>query len=141
MTTDEATATIVLDAMTIAGESFDRLADAWNRADGAGFGEHFADDVDFVDIRGAHHRGASAIGAGHQAILGTIYAASTVVYRVEVARMLAPGLLVAVVAATLDVPSGPMAGVNRSRITAVLSREPDRWAITAFQNTLVQEWT
>ena len=49
------------------------LETTWNRADGAAFGEAFADDSDFVDIRGVHHVGRAAIAAGHQTILDSIY--------------------------------------------------------------------
>jgi uncharacterized protein (TIGR02246 family) len=139
MSGEHTSTTTTVDAGAIAGDAFRELGEAWNRADGAAFGELFADDADFVDIRGAHHHGAIAIGAGHQAILDTIYAGSSVAYRVEVARTIRPGCVLALVAATLDAPGGPLRGVNRSRITAVLTDEHDRWTIAAFQNTLVQD--
>ena len=34
-----------------------RLGRAWNEGDARAFGEPFAPDADFVDIRGEHHRG------------------------------------------------------------------------------------
>jgi hypothetical protein len=39
--------------------------------------------------------------------------------------------------ATLDCPTGPMAGVNHARFTAVLVRGSDAWEATTFHNTLV----
>ena len=114
----------------------DRLGQAWNAADGQAFGALFAEDADFVDIRGDHHVGRPAIAHGHDAILGSIYAGSTVVYEVEDVRTVAPATAVAVLGATLESPSGPLAGTNRSRITAVLTRDGDDWAIAAFHNTL-----
>jgi uncharacterized protein (TIGR02246 family) len=123
---------------TVADAVFAGLEAAWNTADGAAFGAAFAAETDFVDIRGEHHRGGpDAMGAGHQAIFDTIYAGSTVAYRVDVAREAAPGVLVAVATSTLDAPGGPLAGVHHSRVTAVLRGAGDRWEITAFQNTLV----
>ena len=125
------------DPSTVASAMFEHLAAAWNRADGAAFGEVFAAETDFVNIRGEHHRGDSrVIGAAHQALFDSIYAGSVLHYRVDVARPLEAGIL-AVVSATLDAPTGPIAGTNRSRITAVLTRESDRWVISAFHNTLV----
>ena len=115
-----------------------RLAKAWNAADGHDFGAAFTDDADFVDIRGDHHEGRHAISAGHQAIFDTIYKGSTVDYRVESVRPVADGLAVAVMGATLVAPAGPLAGTNRSRLTAVLAEQADgRWLVAAFHNTLL----
>jgi uncharacterized protein (TIGR02246 family) len=125
---------------TIAAEKFERLEQAWNRADGAAFGDAFADETDFVNIRGEHHRGDGAlIGRAHQGIFDSIYAGSRVRLRVDIAREIAPGTILAVVSSTLDVPSGPMRGVNNARITAVITEQDDGWAIEAFHNTLVRE--
>ena len=81
----------------IAAGLFEELELAWNRADGAAFGHPFADDADFVDIRGDHHTGIEAIGHGHQAIFDSIYAGSTVQYEIDAAREVAPGCILAVV--------------------------------------------
>ena len=117
--------------------TFEELQRAWNHGDGAQFGEPFADDADFVDIRGTRHRGKGAIAGGHQAIFDTIYRGSTVRYAVVDQAALAEGCLLGVVEATLDVPGGPLAGVNRSTITAVMTRTDAGWKIRAFHNTLV----
>ena len=54
------------------------------------------------------------------------------------AREIAPGCIVAVVTSTLDAPTGPLQGVNQSRITVVITASRSgRWSIIAFQNTLV----
>ncbi len=117
--------------------AFEELARAWNRGDGAGFGGAFAEDADFVDIRGARHRGRGAIAGGHQAILDPIYRGSTVRYGVVDHAVLAAGCLLGTVEATLDAPDGPLAGVSRSTITAVMTRSDAGWKIRAFHNTLV----
>ena len=88
----------------------------------------------------AHLRGDGAfIGRGHQVLFDAIYAGSKVRYRVDVAREVSPGCIVAVVAATLDAPGGPLQGINEARITVAIIEHEGRWSITAFQNTLV-EW-
>ena len=126
------------DPTAIATGLFAQLETAWNAGDGAAFGRPFADVTDFVDIRGAHHHGDGvAMGRGHQHIFDTIYKGSTVSYQVTSAREVVPGCIVATASASLDAPSGPLLGTNESRITAVVVREGDRWAITAFHNTLV----
>jgi uncharacterized protein (TIGR02246 family) len=125
---------------TIAAEKFEQLEQAWNRADGAAFGQAFASETDFVNIRGEHHRGDGAlIGRAHQGIFDSIYAGSSVRLRVDIAREIGPGTILAVVSSTLDVPGGPMRGVNNARISAVITEQDEGWAIEAFHNTLVRD--
>ena len=126
----------ITESTTIAASLFEQLERAWNDGDGHVFGVPFTDESDFVDIRGGHHRGVEAIAGGHEAILSSIYAGSSVRYEVDLAREVAPGAIVAVATSTLDAPSGPLQGVNHSRITAVIVEEDGDWKITAFQNTL-----
>ena len=132
-----ATIDATTDATTVATALVVHLEQAWNGADGACFAAVFTEDSDFVDIRGVHHVGRAAIAGGHQAIFDSIYAGSTVSYEVEVARALSPGVVLAVASATLDAPSGPLQGVNHSRITVVMTESAERWVISAFHNTLV----
>lgn len=58
-------------------------------------------------------------------------------YEVDVAQVVAPGCIIAVVTSTLDAPTGPLQGVNQSRITVVFTEQDGHWPIVAFQNTLV----
>ena len=108
------------DPTTIATTILERAERAWNDADGAAFGALFADESDFVNVRGEHHRGADNIGHGHQAIFDTIYAGSNVRYRLAVARPVA-GVILAVANATLDVPTGPLQGIHNARMTMVIA--------------------
>ena len=126
------------DPTTIATTILQQLEGAWNDADGAAFGAPFADESDFVNVRGEHHRGADNIARGHQGIFDTIYAGSTVRYRLELARPVAGGIL-AVANATLDAPSGPLQGIHNSRMTMVIAEQGDDWRVAAFHNTLVAE--
>lgn len=116
-----------------------RLECAWNCADGIAFGEPFSRSADFVAIRGDLHTGRDAIAAGHQEILGTIYAGSRIRYQVLQARKLDDRVILAHVRAALSAPHGPLAGEHASTITAVLLKQDDGWEITAFHNTLVSE--
>lgn len=127
------------DPATIAASLFQQAEQAWNDADGAAFGALFTEESDFVNIRGEHHRGSVAIARGHQAIFDTIYAGSRVRYEPELARSVAPGTIVALAAATLEVPAGPLQGVRGARMTVVITEQGGRWLITAFHNTLVAE--
>jgi uncharacterized protein (TIGR02246 family) len=126
------------DPATIATTVIEHLERAWNAGDGAAFGAEFADETDFVNVRGEHHRGdGDLIGRAHQGLFDSIYAGSRVSYGLELARPLAPGLALAVVNATLEAPHGPMAGTHDARITLVIAEDDDRWAVTSFHNTLV----
>jgi uncharacterized protein (TIGR02246 family) len=113
------------------------LERAWNAADGAGFARPFAEDADFVNIRGDHFRTREVIGKGHQAIFDTIYKGSVVRYQATDVRAIAPGVLVAHAKATLTAPTGPLAGEHGSLFTIVLVQHDNDWRIAAFHNTLV----
>ena len=70
------------DAQRIVSDLVGTLEKAWNAGDGAGFGRPFAEDADFVNIRGEHFRTREVIAKGHQGIFDTIYAGSVVRYQV-----------------------------------------------------------
>ena len=127
-----------LDPRAPAQSFFGAIEAAWNLADGERYGAQFADVMDFVNIRGEHHTGnGTYIGAAHQGIFDTIYRGSTVRYVVDEARLVAPGVVVAVATSTLDAPSGPLQGTHNSKMTVVLVEEGGSWKATAFHNTLV----
>lgn len=113
-----------------------QLEAAWNALDGAAFAAPFAEDADFVNVRGEHLRGRPAIAAGHAGIFRTIYAGSSNRYSVEQVRLLRPELALVHVHALLDVPQGPLAGPHGGRFSMVLTRESGGWEIAAFHNTL-----
>src|SRR4051812_47040141 len=122
-----------MDPRTNAETAVKHLEDAWNAADGAAFAARFAPDADFVNIRGDMHSGQEAIAAGHQHIFDTIYAGSTVRYRVRQARPLDADVVLAQIDATLNAPSGPLAGETTALASIVLVGE----RIASFHNTVV----
>ena len=113
------------------------LEKAWNAADGAGFARPFADDADFVNIRGDHFRTREVIAKGHQVIFDTMYKGSVVRYHVTDMRAVTPEVLVAHVKSRLTAPTGPLAGEHGSLFTLVLVQRDNDWRIAAFHNTLV----
>ena len=131
--------TSTLQPTEIASSLLERLEQAWNAADGAAFAAPFTEESEFVDIRGGHHRGRDVIAAGHQGIFDSIYAGSVVRFRVDLAREVAPGAILAIGSSTLDAPTGPLKGVNHARNTTVIVERDGEWQITAFQNTLVAQ--
>ncbi len=114
------------------------LTEAWNAADGVAFGTVFAEDADFVNIRGGHFTGRETISKAHQEIFGSIYRGSRIVFTLSKTRQLADGLIIAILAAHLQCPNGPLAGEHDAVVTAVLRREPSGWQIVSFHNTLKQ---
>lgn len=127
------------DGQRIVSEIVAELEEAWNAGDGERFARRFTEDADFVNIRGDHFRTRAVIAQGHQAIFDSIYKGSVLRYEATGARVLAPAVLLGVVRATLNAPSGPLAGVHNSRATLVLVERQGTWHITAFHNTLVAQ--
>ncbi len=129
---------MTIDPARIAADFYDTIQKAWNAGDGAGFGAAFGEQTVFVDIRGVgHHGGPDDIGRDHQEIFDTIYRGSTIRYEPESARAIGEGVVLANGRATLDAPSGPLAGVHHAVSTVVLVPEQDGWRAIAFHNTLV----
>ena len=121
-----------------ATEFFANLEAAWNAGDGRRFGAEFAEVTDFVNIRGEHLHGDSAlIAAGHQGIFDTIYRGSTNSLHVDRVREIAPGVILVHATSTLDAPTGPLAGTHQAKMSALLVEHEGTWKATAFHNTLV----
>jgi uncharacterized protein (TIGR02246 family) len=114
------------------------LMNCWNAADGNGFAAPFADDADFVNIHGLYGKGKPAIAEAHEMILHSIYAGSTLDYRVKQARKIASDVVLVHLNARLKIPRGPLAGEIRAMPSAVLRREDGEWKIVSFHNTAVQ---
>ena len=129
----------MVDERTIVDGLVQSLEKAWNAGDGAGFGDVFTEDADFVAIRGDLHHGRAAVAAGHQAILDTIYRGSTISYRTTDVRSLPEGVVIAHVRSTLEAPTGPLAGAHDAVATLVVVDDGGEWRIAAFHNTLVVE--
>ena len=130
---------MITDPRTVARDFYAHIEKAWNAADGAAFGEPFAADASFVDIRGQAHDGATAIAAGHQGIFDTVYRGSTVQYDLDMARNITDSVVLTRANATLAVPGGPLAGTFHSLLTAVLQQTGEGWVAVAFHNTLVSD--
>jgi uncharacterized protein (TIGR02246 family) len=121
----------------IAADALARLETAWNAGDGSGYAAPFAEDCDFVDIRGEHHHGRLAVSGGHQAIFDSLYRGSRIRYTLESARPIRQGVILAPGAAILNAPSGPLAGEHSSTLSLLLLESDRTWQIASFHNTLV----
>ena len=114
----------------------DQLEAAWNAGDGDAFGAPFAENADFVNIRGEYISGRRAIAAGHAAIFASIYSGSTNRYTILSSRQLSSEIGLVHVRTELQVPHGPLAGKHSSLFSMVLRRTAGSWEIVAFHNTL-----
>jgi uncharacterized protein (TIGR02246 family) len=112
-----------------------RLAAAWNAGDAAAYAALHASDADSVNVRAQHLTGRAAIAAAHDSIFRSFYAGSTVRLVVQALRFLVPDVALLHVAATLDVPHGPLTGRHEDLISAVCTRSAAGWEIAAFHNT------
>jgi uncharacterized protein (TIGR02246 family) len=113
------------------------LEQAWNARDGEAFARRFAEDADFVNIRGEHFRTRPTIAAGHQAIFDSIYQGSVLRCEPAGVRPLSSSVLVGRIRGRLRVPSGPLAGEHNALATLVLVDDGDGWRIAVFHNTVV----
>src|SRR5262245_14693652 len=126
-----------VDYRRIVSDIVTELEHAWNAADGARYARPFAEDADFVNVRGEHIRTRDAIAKGHQVIFDTFYKGSVVRCEVIAVRPIAPGVLLAHAKSALKVAAGPLAGEHRGLFSLVLVQDQDDWRITAFHNTLI----
>lgn len=121
----------------IARELVKQLEDGWNAADGEAFAKPFAEDADYVAVRGDYHRSREAIAKGHQGIFNSIYKGSRVSYELLRARALTDDVILAHARSDLSAPSGPLAGDHSALSTLVLVRKDGGWQIAGFHNTLI----
>ena len=109
---------------------------AWNRADGDGLSDSFADDADFVDIRGVHHVGRAGHRRRPPAIFDTIYAGQHRPLRARVGPRDHAGRVVAVVRRPSRLRAARCRGINHARFTLTIAEGDEGWPIDAFHNTL-----
>ena len=114
------------------------LQDAWNTGDAAAYAAVFAIDADFVTVAGAHARGRQVIADNHERIFATIYKGSRASMQVEQLRSIGE-LALLHIAATLEVPAGPLAGTMKALMTTVVDDRSGQPAIVALQNTIVRD--
>ena len=116
-----------------------RLEQAWNAADGDAWAAEFAEDADFITVRGEYFRTRTTIAEGHDHIFTTFYKGSTNRIALIRARAIRDDVILAHTSAELTVPAGPMAGTHRAVQSLLLIRTDGAWRITSFHNTFTSE--
>ncbi|SDH01037.1 conserved hypothetical protein [Lentzea fradiae] len=111
---------------------FARLADAWERGDGAAYGECFTDDASYVSWVGTVYRGGGDIGRSHQVLFDT-YLKGTKLLTGGTTDVRFYGDDTAVLTSRGDVGKKPGKASKVQTFTFV--RRNGAWKIAAFQNT------
>jgi uncharacterized protein (TIGR02246 family) len=114
------------------------FADAWNRHDMEAFSALFAEDADFVNVRGARWIGRRAIREAHAASHATVFKESRLAMAETTVRF--PGADVAVARTVWKLightsRDGQPAAERTGILTNVLARRDGRWEIVVSQNT------
>jgi uncharacterized protein (TIGR02246 family) len=119
-----------------AGEFAASLAAAWNRHDMTAFASLFHDDAAFVNVAGTCMRGREEIERVHAAAHAGPFRSSTLSAKLQDARALGPGVVLAHVSTERGDDRAP--GQARGTLmTLVLERRDTNWKITAIHNTNV----
>jgi uncharacterized protein (TIGR02246 family) len=111
---------------------FAKLAEAWNRGDGAAYGECFTDDATYVAWFGTLYRTGSDIGRSHQVLFDTFLKDTKMTIEGDV-DVRFYGEDTAVLTTRGDVGKKP--GKSAKVQTFTLVRQNGAWKIAAFQNT------
>ena len=122
-------------AWAVACDIADQLEHSWNSADAAGYVEPFADDVDYITIRGRHLTGRAAIRAETAATLAALGRPSSIGLRVTTVRCLAPSVITAQIESVLDATSGAGAGDGPTVATLVVVDTTAGWVVVTVHTT------
>ncbi|TMR89243.1 SgcJ/EcaC family oxidoreductase [Nonomuraea basaltis] len=106
--------------------------DAWNRGDGAAYGELFTDDATDVTYVGTVYHGGPEIGRAHQALFDSFLKDSQLA--IEIVDIRFYGTDTAVVVTRGDVHKGKPKKLGKLA-TYTLVRHGGRWRIAAVQKT------
>ncbi|MDT8911321.1 SgcJ/EcaC family oxidoreductase [Amycolatopsis sp. PS_44_ISF1] len=104
------------------------MARGWAEGDASLFASVFAEDVDFVTVRGEALSGREAVEAGHARLFVTAYRDTTLSATVVLIRPLAPGLSLVHATSTIT-----PAGVTTHAQAVVQDR-----SILAFHNMITE---
>src|SRR5919107_941540 len=116
-------------------ESVKQMETGWNTKSGALFAKPFAEDADYVVIKGNYLKGRAAIESGHQRIFDTIYKDTNLTLTVKQIRFLRADVAVVHVEGHRTGPTKEL--ISEAILTLIMTREKQGWVIAAFQNTAV----
>ncbi|WP_328677534.1 SgcJ/EcaC family oxidoreductase [Streptomyces sp. NBC_00322] len=106
---------------------------AWNRGDGAAYGEQFTGDATDVTFAGTVYHGGQDIGRAHQALFDSFLKGTRLT--VEIIDIRLYGSDTAVVVTRGDVHKGRPKKLGKLATYTVVRGEDGRWRIAAVQKT------
>ena len=106
------------------------MVKGWANADAAVFASAFAEDVEFVTVRGEELFGRDAVEAVHESLFGTVYRDTRLTAEPGLIRPLADGLFLVHATSTVTPP-----GIG-THAQAIVARREGAWSIIAFHNMI-----
>ncbi|HEY4570228.1 MAG TPA: SgcJ/EcaC family oxidoreductase [Kribbella sp.] len=113
--------------------TLERLAAAWNRGDGAAYGQEFTTDASYVTYVGTVYRGRDDLAAGHAALFGK-FLKDTQMFT-EVVELRTYGERTAVVVTRGDVGKKRPRRLTKVQTFTLVLGDDGQWRVAAFQNT------
>ncbi|MFE4545921.1 SgcJ/EcaC family oxidoreductase [Streptomyces sp. NPDC056785] len=107
------------------------MAEGWRLGDAEAFGAVFAEDVDFVTVRGEELRGRAAVVAGHARLFAGPFKGTRLIPEIRMVRSVGAGLTL-VHAVTVIEPGGPA-----THAQALVADDGSGRRIVAFHNMTV----
>ena len=111
-------------------ELWRRMEKGWADGDGEAFASVFAQDVDFVTVRGEELFGRKAVALGHGQLFAGPYRNSTLTAEISLIRPLSDGISVVHVTSSIA-----PAGITTHAQAVVVQRDGE-WEIAAFHNMI-----
>lgn len=112
-----------------------RMVEAWNRHDGAGFAAPFSDNADFIAFEGTHLKGRAQIREFHQHLFDGELKGTRLEGGVSFVRFLGPALAVMHSWATTTLPGQTNASPSRDSLQLfVLVKRGDEWICESMLN-------
>lgn len=109
-----------------------QMEQGWAAGSGDGFARPFAEDADFVSVRGESVHGRAPIARRHQRLLATVYAGSTLSAEVGYVRYLRADLALVHAVSTVTSPGGSQPFFAHAQ--AITEQRRGSWQIIAFHN-------
>ncbi|MFS8103208.1 SgcJ/EcaC family oxidoreductase [Lentzea alba] len=111
-------------------ELWRRMEQGWANGDGEAFASAFAQDVDFVTVRGAELFGRRAVALGHGQLFAGPYQDTKLTAEISLIRPLADGISLVHVTSSI----APVGITTHAQ--AVVVRRAGVWEIAAFHNMI-----
>ena len=120
----------------------DHFTHAWNRCEGKGSADYYAEDADFVNIFGMAFSGKKEIEDRHVKIHETFLKGTVFTVTDLKIREVKPGIASVQVYWVVNGIQKPGTNVNESMkgiFTHAFIKNNNRWEITSTQNTMIRE--